>query len=222
MKGMILSAGFGARLKPLTDSTPKALIEYKGAPMINYQVERMRDAGIKEIIINAHHHSGQLVKYFEENNLGVKIRVTVEKEILGTGGGILNTASYFEDEDYFPVINADIHTNINLRDLVRFAFQQKPFAVIAVQKRETSRYLQFNDEMRLLKRSDGNSPPASLYAFNGMHVISSDIFRQEFKVKFSDIIDIYLEMQARGKKILGYDVGEAKFMDLGKHENLNG
>ena len=221
MKGMILSAGFGARLKPLTDSVPKALIEYKGTPMINYQVERMKKAGINEIIVNAHHHSGQIIKYFEENDFGVKIHVIVEKEILGTGGGILNAAGYLEDEDYFPVINVDIHTDINLKDLIRFTIEQKPFSTLAVQKRKTSRYLQFDDKMKLLKRSDDSSPAGSLYAFNGMHIISSDIFRQGLEVKFSDIIDIYLEMKARGKKIMGYDAGAVEFMDLGKHENLN-
>lgn len=222
MKGMILAAGFGTRLKPLTDNLPKALIEYKSHPMLNYQIERFKDAGISEIVINIHHHPEKIINYLNENDFGIDILLSIESgEILGTGGGILNAAKHFSEDDYFAVINVDIDTNFNIKDLIDFSRKEKPFAAIAVQKRDTKRGLLFDSEMRLAGLQKKDSPIENIYAFNCMHVISSDIFREGLKVKFTGIFDIYMAMLDKGKEIIGYDTGGAYFKDLGKIENLN-
>ena len=103
-KAMILAAGFGTRLKPLTDNLPKALVPFKKGTMISYQIEKLKRSGVKEIVINVHHFSELMIKYFRENDFGVKIDIIAEEEILGTGGGILNAKEFLRTEEYFLVV----------------------------------------------------------------------------------------------------------------------
>lgn len=222
MKAMILSAGFGTRLKPLTNDTPKALIKYKGSPMINHQIERLKNANITEITVNAHHLHEKISDYFFKNDFGVKINVIIEKDILGTGGGILNAEKYFYNEDSFLVINADIDTDINLAELIRHHSLTDSFATLAVQKRKSKKYLEFDKGMLLKGRENNSSSPDDLYAFNGIHVISKRIFLKRYEVKFSNILDLYFDAISSGGRefVTGYDSGTSVFKDLGKKENL--
>ena len=132
----------------------------------------------------------------------------------------MNAAEYLSGEDYFLVINVDIDTNFDLKELIDFTLREKPFAALAVQKRQTKRGLTFDENMVMTGLQKDDSPLGSVYAFNCMHVISSDIFNQGLEVKFTGIFDIYLEMINHGKKIIGYDTGDCFFKDLGKIENL--
>lgn len=221
MKAMILAAGFGTRLKPLTDALPKALIEYRSRTMLSHQIDRLKAAGIDEIIVNVHHHPEKMIAYIENNNFGIDIKLSLETdEILGTGGGILNAAKYLSSENYFVVINADIDTDFDLRDLIDFTLERKPFASLAVQNRNTKRGLVFDNGMKFTGLQTQDSPVQNVYAFNCMHVISTDIFNCNLEIKFSGIFDIYLEMLKNGETILGYDTGNAFFKDLGRIENL--
>lgn len=222
MKAMILSAGFGTRLKPFTDNLPKALVPYNKIPMINYQIERMKKAGIEEIVVNAHHHSDKIVSYFNKNNFGIKIDVLVEEEILGTGGGVLNAKKYFKDEDFFLVVNVDIETDINFSEMISYHKSQNQFATIAVQKRKTKRYLEFDTALHLIGRENKSSIKENLFAFNGVHAITNRIFEKNFEIKFADILNIYLEViKDKVELVLGYDTGKSTFKDLGKIENLS-
>ena len=218
---MILAAGFGSRLKPRTDKKPKALIPYHSKPMIDYQVERLKEINVDEIIINAHHHSEMIEEYFKKNDFGVKICVLVEKEILGTGGGILNAEDFLRDEDYFIVINVDVVTDMNIQHMIEFHKRNRPFATIVVQKRKTSRYLEFDKTVRLTGKENTYSPKENLYAFNGIHIISNRIYRKNYEIKFSGILEIYFDLiQKKEETILGFDAGESSFKDIGKIENL--
>ncbi|HEX2786352.1 MAG TPA: sugar phosphate nucleotidyltransferase [Ignavibacteria bacterium] len=228
-KGMILGAGFGTRLKPLTDNIPKALVEYKGKPMVVHQIERLKKLGVDEIIVNAHHFAGKMESFFNENNFGVKIILVSEDKILGTGGGILNVEEYLKNSDYFWVINADIDTDFDLNLMREEWEKEKPLAMLLVQKRKTSRYLGFDENMNLLKRAkwsetglkpDGTDPNAFIFAFNGIHIISPRIFDKEIKVEFKDIIEMYIKLSKEGEKIKGFDAGNSSFKDLGKIEDL--
>ncbi|HMS34373.1 MAG TPA: nucleotidyltransferase family protein [Ignavibacteria bacterium] len=221
MKAMILSAGFGTRLEHYTDKIPKALVPYRNIPMINHQIERLKKIGAEEIVVNAHHHSNVILDYFAKNNFGENITVIIEEEILGTGGGILNAEDYFRDEEYFLVMNVDIETDMDLNQMILYHQSKKPFATIAVQKRKTRRYLEFDNEMKLTGRANENSDVSNEYAFNGIHIISKRIFNQGYGVKFEDILEIYFNV-IKGKKefVSGYDCGESTFKDLGKIENL--
>lgn len=219
MKALILSAGFGTRLKPLTDTIPKALIPYKGKPLIVHQIEKLKSTGINEIIVNVHHLKEKIIDFFETNDFGIKVNISDEKEILGTGGGIVHAAKFLKDEPYFLVVNADIISDVDIEKFIK-SHSQNDFATLAVQKRKTSRYLDFDNYMNLVGRAGDNSPENNLYAFNAMHIISNEIFNSGYKPDFKDIIEIYLEVLQKGKTIKGYDVGRAEFKDIGKHENL--
>jgi NDP-sugar pyrophosphorylase family protein len=216
-KAMILAAGYGTRLRPITDNLPKALVPFKNGTMISYQIEKLKAAGIREIVVNAHHFSEQLIKYFQENDFGVKVSVIAEKEILGTGGGVLNAKDYMGSEDSFLVMNVDVYTNFSIDSLIREYEISRPFALLAVQKRNTSRYLEFDDNFILRGRVKSEILKERYYAFNGIHIISKDIFSIDYKNDYRDIIDIYLEEK---KPVKGYDAGDSVFIDLGKTENL--
>lgn len=221
MKAMILSAGFGTRLKQYTETLPKALVHYRNIPMINYQIERLKKLGVDEIVVNTHHHSNKIVDYFSQNHFGVDGYVIVEENILGTGGGILNAKEFFKDEDYFMVINVDIETDLDLQRMIIHHQSVNPFATIAVQKRRTKRYLEFDSEMRLTGRAHDKSDEKNQFAFNGIHIISNRIFDKGFEVKYHDILNIYFEVMKDNKEFVsGYDAGESSFKDLGKIENL--
>lgn len=218
MKAMILAAGFGTRLSPFTDTNPKALVLHKKIPMIAHTISYLKNSGIDSIVVNAHHHFEKIVNYFSEKDLGVDVNVVVENKILGTGGGVLNAAEFLKDEACFVVMNVDIETDIDLKAMIAFHKMKNPFVTLAVQKRKTKRYLEFDSDMNLIGRENDNSVKENLYAFNGIHVISNKIFEKNFPVMFLDIIEIYL--QSKGEKITGYDCGKCTFKDLGKPENL--
>ncbi len=219
---MILSAGMGTRLSPYTDTLPKALVPYKNVPMIKYQIDRLIKIGVDEIIINAHHHSQKIIDYFNNNFFDIKTHVVVEEKILGTGGGILNAKDFLENENFFCVINVDVDTNIDLEKMVIHHTENNPIATLAVQKRKTSRFLEFDHSMKLLGRADENSDVNLLFAFNGIHLISSKIFEKDIKVEYKDILEIYFKIINDKKEFIsGYNVGdELRFKDLGRAENL--
>jgi len=221
MKSMILAAGYGTRLKPYTDNIPKALVKHNDSPMINMQIDRLMNAGVTEIIINAHHHHDKLISYMNERDFRIKVNIIIEDEILGTGGGILNAYEYFKNEDYFYVINVDVDTDFDINEMKFLFVEKNPLSVIAVQKRISARKLEFTDEMQLTGRQNENSDKNKLFAFNGIHLISNKIFRNRREKTFADIFDVYFEdMKNYGGKVYGKDTGETNFKDLGRIENI--
>lgn len=219
---MILSAGFGTRLKPLTDNLPKALVPYKNTPLIVLQIERLKSAGADEIVVNAHHFHQMIRDFFSKNDFGIKVNVIVEEEILGTGGGIINARRFFENESEFIVINVDVDTNVNLNSLINSHKNSNcAIATLCVQKRKTSRYLEFDENMHLLGRENESSNKNNLFAFNGLHIVSGSLFDKQLPKGFSDIINDYIELiKIDGNFVSGYDAKGCYFKDLGKIENL--
>jgi NDP-sugar pyrophosphorylase family protein len=218
---MILAAGYGTRLKPLTDSLPKALVIHKGKTLLEHQIEKLKDIGISEIVINTHHFSDKIVEFVNRNKFDLKIDVIVEKEILGTGGGVLNASDYLKSDDFFIVLNVDIDSDFDISEIIKYHKKYNPIATIGIQKRATKRYLEFTPDLILISRGNENSSKNNLYAFNGIHIISKDFFSKGFRIKYCDIIDIYLEIINRGEKIKGFDLKKTTFKDLGKKENLD-
>lgn len=248
MKGMILAAGFGTRLAPLTDRLPKALVSVAGRPMIAHAVDALRRAGCDELIVNAHHFAEQVDEYFLRHDAGVPVRVLHEREILGTGGGVLNAAPFLEKEDVFLLYNADIIVEADLSAMLRAfhieagqekagpsvhtdasvnaAAQSGPLlATLLVNRRETTRALLFDAQGGFVGKeawtAEGLVVPsgAQRYGFCGVHAVSGDIFRLGFPPGFSDIFDIYRLGMQRGHSLRAF-VTDAYWTDLGSVERI--
>lgn len=227
-KAMILAAGFGTRLKPLTLEKPKALVEVNGVPMIELVLKKLEDTGIKEVVINAHHFTDQMEKYFSEIKHNLRIDLICEKEILGTGGGIMNAYPFLKDAGDFLVHNVDVICDMDILKMYEFHLREACFATLAVQERDTTRPLLIDREYNIIGRRSNDkffryrqpSGAENAIGFTGIHIISSDIFHHFTEDKFFDIFTSYFRLISEGKKILGFDIGKKKWQDLGKYGNL--
>ncbi len=232
---MILAAGLGTRLKPLTDTLPKALININGKPMLEYLILKLKAAGFNEIIINIHHLGDMIINFLEANdNFGVKIKISDERNyLMDTGGAIKQAAKFLQGEEPFLVHNVDILSDVDLKALYDNHLETNPTATLLVSKRETSRYLLFDKDNKLSgwrNRDTGEVksyfPDLDLkkyveYAFGGIHVISPSIFEwmEEWTGKFS-IINFYLSICAR-TNISAYPAKNIKLIDVGKPESID-
>ncbi len=223
MKALVLAAGYGTRLAPLTESTPKALVPVAGRPMIAHAIDRCVSAGCDTIVVNAHHHADQLVRHVRETEYGAPVVVSVEEVILGTGGGILAARRWLDDGEPFLVHNADIVSDIDLRGLVHAAEADHCLAALAVNTRETSRGVLFDADLRFLGKevwfADAPASATRRFGFCGVHAIHPRIFSLGHAEGFSDIFDIYR---------LGLDSGlyltarphDGRWRDLGSVESI--
>ncbi len=166
MKAMILAAGLGTRLKPLTDTRPKALVELAGRTLLEITLTRLRTFGVTEVIINVHHFADQILAYLKShNNFGLRIEISREEVLLDTGGGLKKAASFFlEDsnrlDEPFLLHNVDVISNIDLHAMLQFHTENQALATLAVQSRETSRPLLFDDHHQLRgRRAGGTATP---------------------------------------------------------------
>jgi NDP-sugar pyrophosphorylase family protein len=219
MKAMVLAAGLGTRLRPMTDNRPKALVEIAGRTLLEITLSRLRSFGIREVIINVHHFAGMVVAYLRANdNFGMHIEISTEDVLLDTGGG-LKKAAWFLDEP-FILHNVDVISSIDLRRMVEFHTEHQALATLAVQNRKTSRYLLFDDKLHLRGRQATPDPQVPSLAFSGIHVISPRIFEMITEEGVFSIIPCYLRLAAQGEKILAFRSDEYYWRDLGKPENL--
>lgn len=234
MKAMIFAAGLGSRLKPLTDTTPKALLPIAGKPMLEHIILKLKAAGFDEIVINIHHLGRQILDFLaSRDNFGVKISISDEQDyLLDTGGGIKKAACFLEGDEPFLVHNVDILSNVDVRKLYDTHLQTKALATLLVSKRDTSRYLLFNKEDKLCgwrNRETGevksfypyfDPEQHTEYAFGGIHVISPEIFHwmEEWTGKFS-IINFYLSICAK-TTIQAYPAENLRLLDIGKPDTL--
>lgn len=221
MKAMIFAAGFGTRLKPITDTCPKALVNVGNKPMLQHTIEHLIEHNFNEIIINIHYLGNQIKDFLQQhNNFNIRIEVADEtSKILETGGGLLNAKYFFDDEQPFLVCNADILTTINLTSFYQFHLQQKPIATLAVRERQSSRYLLFDDndcligwentktnEVKIPRNNKQNETLEELRtnnsdllhkkAFSGYHIISPAIFNTCKRSGVFSMIDWYLDICA--------------------------
>lgn len=234
MKAMILAAGLGTRLKPLTDTLPKALIPLGGKPMLEHIILKLKAAGFRDIIINVHHLGEQIIDFLIANdNFGVKIKVSDERDyLLDTGGAIKKAAKYLQGSEPFLVHNADIISDVDLKALYEYHQETNPLATLLVSKRNTTRYLLFNKDNKLaawrnhetgeVKSFFPHLDPAKIteYAFGGVHVISPSIFdwMEEWTGKFS-IINFYLSVCAKAT-VQAYPAKDLTLIDVGKPSSL--
>jgi len=237
MKAMILAAGLGTRLRPLTDDRPKALVEINGRTLLEITLARLRSFGVREVIINVHHFADIIVEYMKANdNFGMRIEVSREEALLDTGGGLKKAAWFFQDsrghsgkETPFILHNVDVLSTIDLERMRQLHFETQALATLAVQDRETSRYLLFDERRQLCGRRAGrNQPPelvrpaqqARAWAFSGIHVISPRLLAMMTEDGVFSIIASYLRLAAQGEKILAFRADEYDWRDLGKPESV--
>ena len=222
MKAMIFCAGLGTRLKPLTDTMPKALVPLAGKPLLQWQVEKLRDAGITDIIVNVHHFPDMIIDTIRATNgWGCNILISDERDqLLDTGGGlkkaksqIINHKSQMASE---PILacNVDILSNIDLRALVS-VYEHEGVSLLVVSDRQTQRYLCFDDGLTLrgwTNIATGEYRPSSLQggdggrlsklAFSGLQILSPEaleLLAQMPQDKFS-LIDFYLHLCEENQK----------------------
>jgi NDP-sugar pyrophosphorylase family protein len=232
MKAMILAAGLGTRLRPLTDDRPKALVEVAGRTLLEITLSRLRAFGVREVIINVHHFADMVVDYLQKNNnFGMRIEISREEVLLDTGGGLKKAAGFFlEDssalDEPFILHNVDVISTIDLARMVRFHHEHRALATLAVQERETSRYLLFDQELRLCGRRTDESPvptqassPRAL-AFSGIHVVSPRLLAMLRENSSFSIVTSYLRLAANGENIFGFRADEYYWRDLGRPENV--
>jgi len=213
MKAMILAAGFGTRLRPLTEMKPKALMPVANKPILARNIEYLISHGTMEIILNAHHHSQQVVDYLEDGaSFGLKIEVKVEPEILGTGGGIKNTEEFW-DKEPFLVINSDILTDINLAAVYQVHQTSGALVTLVLHDCEPYNQVQIDDQWNITDIAKGNMP--GRLAFTGIHVINPEVLSHIPKGVFSDIIDYYRELIRLGKPVRACLVKGHYWRDIG-------
>ena len=230
MKAMVLAAGLGTRLRPLTDDKPKALVEVGGRTMLEITLERLRGAGVREVIVNAHHFAEQLVEYLRAHeNFGMHIAVSREDVLLDTGGGLKQAAWFFRGEDEpFLLHNVDVVSTIDLVRMVAEHRERGALATLAVRERETSRQLLFDERGLLCGRRTGDAEaeivrsveaPRPL-AFCGIHVMAPRLLETMEEEGVFSIIDTYLRLAAGGERIAAFRADGYYWRDLGKPEQI--
>lgn len=230
MKAMIFAAGLGTRLRPLTDTMPKALVPVDGKPLLHHLLTKLQQAECTHVVVNVHHHARQIIDYIASHDYGMHIAISDESEmLLDTGGGLRKAAQLLEGNEPILVHNVDILSNLDFKLLMQ-AHHPDSLATVVVSHRNTSRYLLFDNNMRMQGWTNINSgevKPANIdttllqqYAFAGVHVVSPRIFdlMQYMPSKFS-IIDFYLQAMAQ-HRIIGYVPQEFAMLDVGKVDSL--
>ncbi len=235
MNAMILAAGLGTRLRPLTDTRPKALVELAGRTLLEITLTRLRTFGVTEVIINVHHFADMVIDYLKANkNFGMRIEISREEVLLDTGGGLKKAAWFFLDDpsrldDPFLLHNVDVISTIDLRRMLQFHTENHALATLAVQNRETSRPLLFDDHLQLSGRPIDNkntvissearnlsSIQLPALAFSGIHVISPRVLPMLTEEGVFSIITSYLRLAAQGQKILAFRADQFYWRDLGR------
>ena len=235
MKAMVLAAGLGTRLRPLTNDRPKALVPVGGRTLLQISLERLSSIGVRDVIVNVHHFADLMIDYLKANkSFGLHIEISREEELLDTGGGLKKAAWFFLENssatcEPFILHNVDVISNIDLGRMVQFHARRNALATLAVQNRETSRYLLFDGDGQLCGRRAGRDGKVEMIAqvsdpqaraFSGIHVISPDLLTKMTEEGAFSIIPTYLRLAAAGEKIVAFNADEYHWRDLGKPESI--
>jgi NDP-sugar pyrophosphorylase family protein len=231
MKAMVLAAGLGTRLGNLTKDKPKALVEVVGKPLLAHVIEKLVRTGFTEVTVNVHHFAQQVIDFINQTDFGVTIHISNEsKQLLDTGGAILNAKPFLDGQEPFLIHNVDILSDIDLVLLIKSHQSTSALATLAVSNRSSTRKLLFDSEMLLrgwkhLTTGETIIPnklqhDLGEFAFSGIHVLSPRIFESiKQQGKFS-IIDAYLSL-CSSDKIMGYDVSQSYVLDVGKPDSIS-
>lgn len=224
MKAMVLAAGEGRRLRPLTDKTPKALMEVGGVPMLELVIRRLVGAGVDGVIVNTFHLAEQVEAFLKGRDLGVPVSVSQEEVLLDTGGGLKKAAPFFTDGRPFFVHNSDVYSELDLRAMYNAHAESGALATLAVCDRPTTRHLLFDGRGRLCGRQSlkggltwAAAPvdrPLRL-AFNGIHVVSPELLGRLSETGAFPIMDAYLRLAGEGADIRAFRMDDRYYNDIG-------
>ena len=225
MKAMILAAGLGTRLKPFTDSHPKALYVAEGKTLLEHAITHLRSAGVEDIILNVHHFADQIIEFIHlHNNFGLKISVSDETgELLETGGGVKKAAWFFENCDGAIIRNVDILSDLDIAGMAKHYMNSGALATLAVRNRETSRYFLFNEQMHLCgwenkktgeQRWSRKTEHCKAFAFSGIQILNPLIFPMITEEGKFSLTDLYLRL-AKTNTITGYPETGHLWRDIG-------
>ena len=227
---MIFAAGLGTRLKPLTDTMPKALVPFAGKPLLWHAVKSMEEAGIKRIVVNVHHFARQIKDYISSRSWEAEVVVSDESGLLlDTGGGLLKAQALFIPNKPVLVRNVDIVTSADIKSFVSAHYRNKCDATLMVKKRNTSRYLVFDEEMNLCawKNTKTNEQivvkkgqVSQDLAFSGIHMIEQSLLSQMGELRPFSIIKAYLNL-VETNVIKGFKAADDEaWYDVGTIEKL--
>jgi len=234
MKAMILAAGLGTRLRPLTDTRPKALVEVAGRTLLEITLARLSSFGVSEVIINVHHFAEMILDYLKaNNNFGLHIEISREEQLLDTGGGLKKASGFFlqdssHGDEPFILHNVDVISTIDFRRMLDLHNAKQALATLAVQRRRSSRQLLFDNDLHLCGRQILQeqeivrvSPHPQPFAFSGIHIISPRLLTLMQEEGAFSIIDTYLNLSARGENIVAFPADDAYWRDLGRPADLD-
>ena len=231
MVGMIFAAGLGTRLKPLTDTMPKALVPLAGKPLLQWQVEKLRDAGITDIIVNVHHFPDMIIDTIRRNNgWGCNILISDERDqLLDTGGGLkkaINHSPFALRHSPLLACNVDILSNIDIKELVR-AYEQAGVSQLVVSERSTQRYLCFDAQNTLcgwtnIKTGELKGHDGRHLAFSGMQILSPETLShlQDMTQEKFSLIDFYLQVMNE-VPLKAFVPSDYRMMDVGKIDQID-
>ncbi len=210
-KAMILAAGFGTRLRPLTLGRPKVLVPVQNRPLLHWLVEYLWSAGAEEVIVNSHHLSEKLTSYIDTGDFPIPVHVRVEETLLGTGGGIRNVADYW-DERPFVVINGDILSSIDIQKILNS--HERSDATVTLGLRDEPRFngVQVASDGRILSFAGGSERGL---AFTGIHVLDPEALDGVPDHAPTSIIDCYLQLLSGGAKVMAHVVTDQFWRELG-------
>ncbi len=229
MKAMIFAAGLGTRLRPLTNDRPKALVEFKGRPLLEHTIEKLRKAGVDHVVVNVHHFADKVIDFLNSKDFGVKISISDERnELLDTGGGLRKAADLLGNEPFF-IHNVDILSDIDLSTMMTAHIESKAIATIAIRKTEADRYFMQNNDNQLCGWGNNNTGEQKIckqsdnlekIAFTGIHIVSGDFFKYIQQEGAVSIVDAYLKA-AKEETIFCYNCNDNNWMDVGTPEMLS-
>lgn len=229
MKAMIFAAGIGSRLRPVTDTRPKALVEVGGKTMLEHSILYLKKHGFDDIIINLHHFPEQIKSFLEKKKyFGIDITISDERDkLLDTGGGLKKVSWFFNDQP-FLLYNVDILTNLDLNEFTAFHRQNNGMATLAVRERSSSRYLLFDEAHKLIGWENTQTREQKILektnliyrrAFSGIHMINPSFFNKLPQKKTFSIIEAYLGI-AKNTSIYGFTDNHSYWFDIGSLEKL--
>lgn len=226
---MIFAAGLGTRLYPITKDKPKALAPFCNTTLLGYNLEFLSKQGITDFVINTHHFADKIDNYLQRNdNFGLNIKLSYEPELLDTAGGLAKAINLFEDVDDILLYNVDVVSNIDINAIYQYHKENNAVATLAVRNRETSRYLLFDKENKLVgwrNKSSGEEKwcnislkTANEFAFSGIQWVNNSIFAN-LKPEKQSLTPFYLE-KGKENKIIAFNHSTDLWFDCGKPESL--